>query len=163
MRDEYVSLKNVAWQYRFLGWLFGTIIVLIGLVLSWGIFTGMPGFHFDDNFGRYAAGFLVLVLTVIITWLEVATFRAVSEFIYLCIRVEYNTRTRPQPQTVHPQTTPQMVYQQQQPQLNAPANYKQPVQETQQVYEQPVQETPQQYTADQAEYYMPPENTEDQQ
>ena len=161
MSDEYASLKNVAWQYRFAGWLVGIVIVGWGLFISYGIYRGLG--PFTDETGKVIGSISCLCITALITWLVVASFRAVSEFIYLCIRVEYNTRTRPQPQIVHPQPTPQMVYQQQQPQLNAPANYQQPVPETQQVYEQPVQETPQQYTADQAEYYMPPENTEEQQ
>jgi len=160
MRNEYLSLKNVAWQYRFLGWVVGIIIVLLGGVSSLLIFGG-HNLLFVNTIDRVLAGTLCLLLTGIVTWLEVATFRAVSEFIYLCIRVEYNTRQRPQPQMVYQQPAPHIP--QPRPQLNAPENYQQPVQETQQYYQQPTQENQQQYSPEQAQYYMPPENTEEQQ
>ena len=161
MSDEYASLKNVAWHCGFAGWLVGIVIVGWGLFISYGIYRGLG--PFTDEIGKVIGIISCLCITALFTWLVVASFRAVSEFIYLCIRIEYNTRTRPQPQMVYQQPMPQTVYQQQQPQLNAPANFQQPVQETQQYYEQPVQETPHQYTPEQPEYYMPPENTEEQQ
>ena len=157
MRDEYVSLKNVAWQYRAIGWIIGIIGVLCGGYICYSIITQEDA----SAIMKMGAVSLTVALTAIIIWIDVATFRAVSEFIYLCIRVEYNTRQRPQPQMVYQQPNPYVP--QLQPQLNAPANYQQPVQETQQYYQQPVQETPQQYSPDQPEYYMPPENREEQQ
>ncbi|MED5585051.1 MAG: hypothetical protein VYB61_01735, partial [Verrucomicrobiota bacterium] len=98
MADEYGSLKNVAWQYRALGWIFGIVTVLVGLIIAWGCLTGELAGHFPPP-QRILLALIVVIVAGILTWLEVATLWAVSEFIHLCIRVEYNTRTRTQAQT----------------------------------------------------------------
>ena len=50
MSDEYASLKNVAWQYRFAGWLVGIVIVGWGLFISYGIYRGLG--PFTDEIGK---------------------------------------------------------------------------------------------------------------
>ena len=97
MSDEYASLKNVAWQYKLVGWVVGIGIVLLGLFYAYATaFTDYGFFPDESSLIKVLVAILILIITALVTWLVVATIRAVSEFIHLCIRVEYNTRARTQ-------------------------------------------------------------------
>lgn len=166
MADEYASLKNVAWQYRVLGWLVGGAIAVLALSLIENEYKAWDTLGRKDTHDLILGSVLISLGAALIIWLEVATFRACSEFIYLCIRVEHNTRVRPQNPVVYQSPPPQMGYTQEtapQPELNVP-QFQQPSPHlsTPQPYSQPTQEAPQQYTQEQPEYYMPQEGSEEQ-
>ena len=166
MADEYASLKNVAWQYRVLGWLVGIAIAVLALSIIYDNYITWDKLGREDTHVLILSSVLISLGAALIIWLEVATFRACSEFIYLCIRVEHNTRVRPQTPVVYQSPPPQMGYTQEtapQPELNVPqAQQPSPHLSTHQPYSQPTQEAPQQYTQEQPEYYMPQEGSEEQ-